>query len=234
MIRGVGKTWETSLYSLLLGRVNACGGSCESGGGLAVKDVFLQSGHSVSSDRTMDSEQLLRELEFAARWWPTVLLVNRWSTWRRGKSERTWPRCWGAMLVSRMGLAALSRTDVREESRRDFYMYLDEFQSFTTLSLANMLSELRKYRVGLILAHQYLSQLDLQVRDAILGNVGTMIAFRLGLADAEILESEFRPEVSAVDLISLANYQIYVKLMIEGVASRPFSAESLKPGLPFI
>ena len=108
-------------------------------------------------------------------------------------------------------------------------MYLDEFQSFTTLSLANMLSELRKYRVGLILAHQYLSQLDLQIRDAILGNVGTMIAFRLGLADAEILENEFRPEISAVDLISLPNYHIYVKLMIDGVASRPFSGESLQP-----
>ena len=118
-----------------------------------------------------------------------------------------------------MGLAALSRTDVREESRRDFYMYLDEFQSFTTLSLANMLSELRKYRVGLILAHQYLSQLDLQIRDAILGNVGTMIAFRLGLADAEILETEFRPEISALDLISLPNYHIYVKLLIDGVVS---------------
>src|SRR6266699_4806116 len=107
-----------------------------------------------------------------------------------------------------------------ESDRRDFFVYLDEFQSFTTLSLATMLSELRKYRVGLILAHQYLSQLDLQVRDAILGNVGTMISFRLGLADAEILENEFRPEISAVDLISLANYHVYVKLMIDGVASR--------------
>src|SRR5437773_7540374 len=150
-----------------------------------------------------------------------------WSTWRRGKSERTWPRCWGAMLVSRMGLAALSRTDVREKSRREFYVYLDEFQSFTTLSLANMLSELRKYRVGLILAHQYLSQLDLQVRDAILGNVGTIISFRLGLADAEILENEFRPEISALDLISLPNYNIYLKLMIEGKVSRTFSGETV-------
>src|SRR5262249_14815567 len=104
----------------------------------------------------------------------------------------------------------------------------DEFQSFTTLSLANMLSELRKYRVGMILAHQYLNQLDVQVRDAILGNVGTMIAFRLGLADAEILESEFRPEVTLVDLIGLPNYHVYVKLMIGGVASRPFSGATLK------
>src|SRR5438034_4127059 len=91
-----------------------------------------------------------------------------------------------------------------------------------------MLSELRKYRVGLILAHQYLSQLDLQVRDAILGNVGTMIAFRLGLADAEILENEFRPELSAIDLIGLPNYHVYLKLMINGVASRAFSAKTLR------
>ena len=112
---------------------------------------------------------------------------------------------------------------------RDFFVYLDEFQSFTTLSLANMLSELRKYRVGMILAHQYLSQLDLQVPDAILGNVGTMIAFRLGLADAEILESEFRPEISAVDLIGLPNYHVYLKLMLDGVASRPFSGQTQKP-----
>src|SRR5438876_259256 len=119
------------------------------------------------------------------------------------------------------------RSAVPEEERQDVFVYIDEFQTFTTLSLANMLSELRKYRVGMILAHQYLSQLDLQIRDAILGNVGTMIAFRLGVADAEILENEFRPEISAMDLISLPNYHVYVKLMIDGVASRTFSAETL-------
>jgi type IV secretory pathway TraG/TraD family ATPase VirD4 len=106
-------------------------------------------------------------------------------------------------------------------------LYLDEFQNFTTLSLATMLTELRKYHVGLILAHQYLSQLDLQVRDAILGNVGTIIAFRLGVADAEILAKEFSPEFSVMDLISLPNYHIYLKLMIDGKVSRPFSAETL-------
>src|SRR5437867_3961941 len=151
-----------------------------------------------------------------------ILLVNL----AKGKIGEDVAALLGAMLVSKIGLTALSRTDTPEENRRDFYVYLDEFQSFTTLSLANMLSELRKYRVGMILAHQYLSQLDLQIRDAILGNAGTMIAFRLGLADAEILESEFRPEVSAVDLIGLPNYHVYVKLMIDGVASRTFSAKT--------
>lgn len=135
----------------------------------------------------------------------------------------------GALVVARIGLAALSRTDMPERERKDFFVYLDEFQNFTTLSLANMLSELRKYRVNLILAHQYLSQLDLQVRDAILGNAGNIIVFRLGLSDAEILESEFKPEVTAEDLISQPNYHIYLKLMIDGVVSRPFSAETMYP-----
>src|SRR5438093_4699288 len=153
-----------------------------------------------------------------------ILLVNL----AKGRIGEDVAALLGAMLVSKVGLAALSRTDVPEEGRKDFFLYLDEFQSFTTLSLANMLSELRKYRAGMILAHQYLSQLDPQIRDAILGNVGTLIAFRLGLSDAEIIETEFRPEISVVDLIGLPNYHIYLKLMLDGVASRPFSAETLE------
>jgi hypothetical protein len=98
-----------------------------------------------------------------------VLLVNL----AKGKVGGDTTALLGALLVARVGLAAVSRADVPEAERRDFYLYLDEFQSFTTLSLANMLSGLRKYRVGMVLAHQYLSQLDPQVRDAILGNVGT-------------------------------------------------------------
>jgi GTPase SAR1 family protein len=155
-----------------------------------------------------------------------ILLVNL----AKGKIGEDSAGLLGALLVSRIGLAALSRAEVAEENRRDFHVYLDEFQNFTTLSLANMLSELRKYRVSLILAHQYLSQLDEQVRDAILGNVGTIISFRLGLSDAETLENEFLPEISALDLISLPNYHIYLKLMIDGKASRGFSAQTLQPG----
>lgn len=111
-------------------------------------------------------------------------------------------------------------------TRHDFYLYMDKFQNFPILSLANMLSELRKYRVNMILAHQFLSQLDLNVRDAILGNVGTIISFRLGLTDAEILAKEFYPTFSAKDLINLPNYHIYLRLMIDGVVSQPFSGES--------
>ena len=148
-----------------------------------------------------------------------ILLVNL----AKGKIGEDAASLLGALVVSRIGLAALGRADMPETERRDFYVYLDEFHSFTTLHLANMLSELRKYRVNLILAHQYLSQLDPQVRDAILGNVGTLVSFRLGLADAEILEKEFAPELHGLDLVSLPNYHIYLKLMIDGVVSRPFS-----------
>lgn len=149
-----------------------------------------------------------------------ILLINL----AKGKIDEDTAALLGALLVSRVGLAALSRTEVSEEGRRDFYLYLDEFQNFTTLSLANMLSELTKYRVGLVLAHQYFSQLDPHISDAILGNVGTAISFRLGLADAEILGKEFYPEFTVADLLSLPNYQIYLKIMVEGVACRPFSA----------
>ncbi|HEV8718579.1 MAG TPA: type IV secretory system conjugative DNA transfer family protein [Candidatus Binatia bacterium] len=131
------------------------------------------------------------------------------------------------LLVSKIGIAALSRAEVAEENRRDFSVYLDEFQTFTTLSLANMLAELRKYRVGLVLVHQYLSQLDPKVRDAVLGNVGTVISFRVGSSDAEIREKEFYPELTAIDLVNLPNYHIYLKLMVDEVVSRPFSAAIL-------
>lgn len=153
-----------------------------------------------------------------------VLIVNV----AKGKIGEDVAALLGALLVSRIGLAGLGRADTTEADRKDFYVYLDEFQSFTTLSLANMMSELRKYRVNLILAHQYLSQLDEQVRDAILGNAGTIISFRLGLADAEILAKEFWPEFSAEDLIRLPNYNVYLKLMVSGAVTKPFSAETLK------
>jgi type IV secretory pathway TraG/TraD family ATPase VirD4 len=99
--------------------------------------------------------------------------------------------------VAQIGTVGLGRADVREESRRDFHLYLDEFQTFATLHMAEMLSELRKYRVNLILAHQYLAQLDHEVRDPILGNVGTIVCFRIGAEDAVILKREFAPEFEA-------------------------------------
>jgi len=135
----------------------------------------------------------------------------------------------GALLVAMIGFAGQSRADVPLQDRRDFHVYLDEFHTFTTEGLAGMLAELRKYRVNLVLAHQYLTQLELPVRDAILGNVGTVITFRLGLPDAEILAKEFAPEFSDHDLMTLPNHHLYLKLMVDGVVSKPFSAEALPP-----
>ena len=152
-----------------------------------------------------------------------ILLVNL----AKGKIGADASSLLGALLVTKIGLAGLSRADVPEETRRDFYLYLDEFQNLATLSLANMLSELRKYRVNMVLSHQHLSQLDPQVKDAILGNTGTIISFRLGLTDAEMLAGEFYPFFSARDLINLPNYHIYLRLMIDGVVSQPFSAGTL-------
>jgi type IV secretory pathway TraG/TraD family ATPase VirD4 len=151
-----------------------------------------------------------------------ILLVNL----AKGKIGEDTASLLGALLVTRFSVSALSRADTPEGERRPFYLYLDEFHTFTTLSIASMLSELRKYHVGLILAHQYISQLDEKVCDAILGNVGTMISFRLGAADAVTLEKEFFPEVTALDLTSLPNYHIYLKFMLNGRIARPFSAET--------
>jgi hypothetical protein len=104
-----------------------------------------------------------------------------------------------------------------------------QFQSFTTLALANMLSELRKYRVGFTIAHQYLQQLSPEIRHAVLGNIGTIVSFRVGMVDAPYLAKEFEDEFDQMDFIRLANYRAYIKLMIDGAPAKPFSAMSLAP-----
>ena len=139
----------------------------------------------------------------------------------------------GAMLITKIQLAAMERVRVPEEQRVDFYLYVDEFQNFATDSFAGILSEARKYRLNLILAHQYIGQLETdqstKVRDAIFGNVGTMIVFRVGAADAEFLEKEFEPEFTIQDIVNLPNYRTYLKLMVDGITCRPFSARTLPP-----
>ena len=135
----------------------------------------------------------------------------------------------GAMMVTKIQLAAMSRVDIPEDERKDFYLYVDEFQNFTSDSFANILSEARKYRLNLILAHQYLDQLSETVKSAVLGNVGTLIVFRVGAADAEELVKEFSPTFTAEDIVNLPKYEFYLKLMIDGIASDPFSARGLPP-----
>jgi CxxC-x17-CxxC domain-containing protein len=143
----------------------------------------------------------------------------------------------GAMIITKIQLAAMERVRITEDERVDFYLYVDEFQNFATDSFAGILSEARKYRLNLTLAHQYIGQLvtdfsnsvSTKVRDAVFGNVGTMIVFRVGAADAEFLEAEFSPELTQQDLVNLPNYHIYLKLMVNGVTCRPFSAMTLPP-----
>jgi len=135
----------------------------------------------------------------------------------------------GAMMITKIQLAAMSRVDILEKDRKDFYLYVDEFQNFATDSFANILSEARKYRLNLILAHQYIDQLTESVKFAVFGNVGTFIVFRVGAADAEALVPEFAPTFTEEDIVNLPKYEIYLKLMIDGVASEPFSARGLPP-----
>ena len=134
----------------------------------------------------------------------------------------------GGLLVTTLGLAAYTRADTALSERRDFFVYVDEFQNFTTLALADMLSELRKYRVSFTIAHQYLHQISPDLRHAVLGNSGTLIAFRLGAEDARQFSQEFDPHIAATDLVHLENYTMYLKLMIDGAPSKPFSATSLR------
>lgn len=133
----------------------------------------------------------------------------------------------GAMIVTKIQLAALSRTDVPEHRRRSFYLFVDEVQNFMTLSFADALSEARKYGLSLVLAHQYIEQLDPKIRAAVFGNVGTLISFRVGAEDAKLLAREFYPVFMEADLVNLPNHHIYLKLMIDGHTSQPFSAVTL-------
>jgi Type IV secretion-system coupling protein DNA-binding domain len=138
----------------------------------------------------------------------------------------------GSMLTTRIYLAAMSRADLPVNEMRtmpNFYFYVDEFQSFANATFANILSEARKYHLNLIIAHQYIEQMEEEVRDAVFGNVGTTIAFRVGPFDAEVLETVFTPRFLATDLVNLGFAQIYLTLMIDGIGSQPFSAVTLPP-----
>lgn len=173
--------------------------------------VLINPKHPIPFRRVMDSGK--------------VLLINL----AKGRIGEDASGLLGGLLVNTIGLAAFSRADLPETDRRDFYLYIDEFQNFSTLSIANMASELRKYRVGLTLANQYLHQLEPDIRHAVLGNAGTLVSFRLGARDAPYLAREFDPVFSTTDLVNLPNYTIYLKLMIDGTPSRPFSASTLPP-----
>jgi len=138
----------------------------------------------------------------------------------------------GGLLVTKIYLAAMSRADVSDRTLKmmpNFYLFVDEFQNFANASFADILSESRKYKLNLTIAHQYVEQMGEEVRAAVFGNVGTMITFRIGASDAEILEKEYAPQFTVEDLVNLGFAQIYLKLMINGLTSPPFSAVTMKP-----
>ncbi len=141
----------------------------------------------------------------------------------------------GGLLITKLYLGAMSRADVSEAARRalpHFYFYVDEFQSFANATFADILSEARKYKLNLTIAHQYIEQMEEEVRDAVFGNVGTTITFRVGPLDAEVLEKLFVPVFTAEDIVNLGYTQIYLTLMVDGIGSKPFSARTLPPIMP--
>lgn len=178
-----------------------------------IRNIIGQSKSSFNIREAMDSNK--------------IILVNV-SKGRIGEDNSS---LLGALLITRIQLAAMSRIDIPKEERKDFSLYVDEFQNFATSSFATILSEARKFNLSLIIGHQYIAQLDqdknTKVRDAVFGNVGTLIAFRVGAEDAEFLEKEFEPEFMATDLVNLGKRQIYLKLLIDGISSRAFSATTM-------
>ena len=154
-----------------------------------------------------------------------ILIVNV----SKGRIGEDASRLLGAFLITKIQLAAMSRVDIPEKDRRDFYLYVDEFQNFATESFANILSEARKYHLSLIMAHQYIKQMEEPVMDAVFGNVGTIVSFRVGAEDAEFLEKWFQPDFMMNDIVNLGKYTAYMKLMIDGISSKGFSAGTLPP-----
>jgi CxxC-x17-CxxC domain-containing protein len=180
-----------------------------------VRNIIGQSRSSLDLRKVMDEKN--------------ILLLNL----SKGRIGEDASALLGAMLITKLQLAAMSRVNTPESERNDFYLYVDEFQNFVTESFAGILSEARKYRLCITLAHQYIGQLAPQgsttIRDAVFGNVGTMAVFRVGAEDAEFLKTEFEPTFTPADLVNLPNFNVYLKLMIDGVTSQPFSATTLPP-----
>lgn len=158
-----------------------------------------------------------------------ILLINL----SKGKLGETNSDLLGLMLVSKLQMAAMSRADIPQEKRYDFYLYIDEFQNYVTDSIATILAEARKYRLNLNMAHQYIAQLsknqNTSVRDAVFGNVGTLCTFRIGVEDAEFLAKQFSPVFNEFDLINIEKFNAYIRLMIDNQAARPFNMAALPP-----
>lgn len=179
-----------------------------------VRNVFGQPRSKLSMRKAMDEGK--------------IILVNL----SKGKIWEDNANMIGSLLVTKIQIDAMSRADIAASKRRPFYLYIDEFQNFATKSFATILSEARKYKLSLILANQYTSQLDEDIKNAIFGNVGSIVSFTLGYDDAAIMTSQFKELVGVNDLISLPKYTTYTRLMIDGISSDPFSTKTLPPFSP--
>jgi len=173
-----------------------------------IRNILGQRNSTIKLDEVMDNGK--------------ILLVNL----AKGKIGEDNANLLGAMIVSRLSFMAMQRVKMREEDRKDFYLYVDEFQNFASDSFANILSEARKYRLNLNITHQYTAQLPEEMQDAVFGNVGTTISFALGAPDAKILSPEYEPYFDANDLITLERHNMYIKMMVNGMTSKPFSAKT--------
>lgn len=171
-----------------------------------IKRVLIENPNEVSLRKAMDEGK--------------VVLVNL----SKGHLGDDVSKILGAFFVSSLGMAAYSRADQPEQARRPFHIFIDEFHNFTTLSLVNMFSELRKFKLSMTVAHQYLAQLETEIRSAVFGNVGTIISFRLGAEDAYFMAKEMHPVFGVEDFINLPNFNIYLQLMICGRKSKGFSS----------
>lgn len=152
-----------------------------------------------------------------------VLIVNL----AKGKIGEAPAMLFGGLLVTMLGLSGLARADTPQNERRDFFIYLDEFQTFTTLALVNMLSELRKYGLGLVLANQFMDQIDTELRSAILGNVGTLVVFRVGAVDAARLTKELLPDLEPYELTLLPNRMFWIRPLVHGQSVEAFTGETI-------
>lgn len=174
-----------------------------------VRNIFWQSKSKVNFRKMMDDGKIV------------LINLSKWKIWE-DSTNMIW-----SFIVSKLQIDAMSRADIPEDQRKDFYLYIDEFQNFSTESFATILSEARKYKLWLIVANQFSTQLEEVIRNAIFGNVGTIISMTIGYDDALIMSNQFKSMVSANDFLDLPKYNAYVKLMIDGVVSDPFNVKTL-------
>ncbi len=179
-----------------------------------IKRTLISNPEEISLRKSMDNKK--------------IILVNL----SKGHIGEDASQILGALFVTSVASASFSRASLAESERIPFHFYIDEFHNFTTLSLVNMFAELRKFKIAMTLAHQYLHQLDDKIRRAVIGNVGTVLTFRLGSDDAIVMAREMFPDIALEDFIHLPNYHFFIRLIIDGKPSRGFSAFTIPPQSP--